>query len=428
MKPVLDLGPSLMPWPDQVRRIFPIAAGAAVSFVATVSISGVVAVAHTVRGRAVPTAALVGFGAGVLAAAGTAATYALRKRFLGPLFDEGRGLDPAHAVALENPHVSGSVGSAVPLSTHGREGARFVHSTTTSDDVIAVMGVGQHTTPIRIFIGYDAAPTIAGRVELAIAEMERTGAFDRGHLLVLAPAGTGFANSTPVDALEILAQGDCATVVVSYGLLPSFLSLDRTDTGAATQRALLEAIITRGYRGTLLLYGESLGARVQQMALSDREFSHWGIHRALWVGTPGGSDVQHQRSITIDHPEDIPHDHADIWLLEHHGDPVVRMKTDVILSRPEWLAEGERGRNIPQGMQWRPFLTFAQLLIDTVYATDVRPGDFQSFGHDYRGDLAAVTNAAFGFGYGPDHIRRLDERLRLLEKQRAARIGSNPSV
>jgi len=77
-------------------------------------------------------------------------------------------------------------------------------------------------------------------------------------------------------------------------------------------------------------------------------------------------------------------------------------------------------------MRWSPFITFSQIFIDTLYATDVRPGDFQSFGHDYRADLAAVTSAAFGFGVDPDQISRLDDRLRLLEKQRADRINRIP--
>jgi uncharacterized membrane protein len=426
MKSALDFGPSLMPWPDHVRRFFPWALGAAAGFAATVSVSGVAVLSHAVRGKVAPKPAVVALGSGAVFASITVGAFLARKRFLGALFAESRSLDESCAVEPSSPLVSGSSSSAVPLSSHGREGARFIHAVTTDDDVRAVLGAGQLQVPIRVFIGYDAAPTIEGRVGLAMQELERTRAFERSHLLVLAPAGTGFANSTPVDACEILTQGDCATVVVSYGLLPSFLSLDRTEVGAETQRALLDAIVAHGYAGKLLLYGESLGAHVQQRALDVDDLSRFGIHRAMWVGTPGGGKASHPQAITVDHPDDISHEDADIWLLEHHGDPVVRMSTDVIFTRPAWLAEDQRGRNVPVDMRWSPFITFSQIFVDTLYATDVRPGDFQSFGHDYRADLAAVTSAAYGFGVDPDQISRLDDRLRLLEKQRADRINRNP--
>lgn len=408
-------GSSLMPWPDSVRRGFPLVIGA---------------LAASATARAVPGSrkrsqsgarSLVGLaGTGVVLGAGVLA-YRARKRFLGSLFREGRDVEPVFASPPMDPSVSGSMGSAVPIDALGREGARFVHSVTSSDDVLDVLGEPAIARPIRVFVGHHAAPTIEDRVSLALAELDRTDAWRRGTLLVLAPAGTGYANSTPVDALEILTRGDCASVVIGYGLLPSFLSMDRTASGAATQRALIDAIVDRGYAGRLLLYGESLGARVQQHALDSHLMAR--VDRALWVGTPGGAQHMAETTVRIEHPAALSDTDAKVWLLEHDADPVVRLRHDVLWRRPAWLAlNGSRGREIPSDMQWWPGITYAQVIIDTLFATDIRPGDFHSRGHDYRADLAAVTSAAFGFGLDEQRTVRLDARLRALEIARAARI------
>ena len=347
--------------------------------------------------------------------------YRNRKRFLGSLFREGREVETVLAYPPVDSTVSGSVGSAVPIEALGREGARFVHSVTSSADVVKVLGDPAISRPIRIFVGHHAAATIEERVRLALAELDRTDAWSRGTLLILAPAGTGYANSTPVDVLEILSKGDCATVVVGYGLLPSFLSLDRTESGAATQRALIQAVLDRGYAGRIVLYGESLGARVQQRALDSHMLSR--VDRVLWVGTPGGAQDATEATVRIEHPDSVADADAKVWLLEHAADPVVRLRHELLWRRPPWLPrDGSRGREIPSDMRWRPGITYAQVIVDTLFATDIRPGDFHSRGHDYRADLAAVASAAFGFGLDPVRTARLDARLRALEIARAARI------
>jgi uncharacterized membrane protein len=353
---------------------------------------------------------------------------------------QGRDLDPAFAQGPAQESASGSAVSLVPASTLGREGARFVGTMTTADDIRAVTGLEPIGSPARIFVGVESAPTVAERVALAMAELRRTGAFDRGNLLVEAPAGSGFANATPVDVLEILTRGDVASVAIGYGLLPSFLSLGRVDLAAETQRRLLEAIAAelagRSHRPRLLLYGESLGAKVQQAAIPAglADLDRFEIAAALWVGTPGGAvaDAFHRNcagsSIRIDRPEQIPVPlpgvRPRVWFLEHDGDPVVRFRPEVFRARPDWLpADGTRGRNIPQGMAWKPGITWAQALVDTMFATNVKPGDFQSLGHDYRADLGAVATAAFGLTADAATAQRLEERLKFLEVQRAARIA-----
>jgi len=73
-------------------------------------------------------------------------------------------------------------------------------------------------------------------------------------------------------------------------------------------------------------------------------------------------------------------------------------------------------------------VTYAQVLVDTMFAQNVKPGDFQSHGHDYRADLGAVVAAAYGLEVSADQAVRLEERLRSQEVARAARIdGTVPS-
>jgi uncharacterized membrane protein len=420
-------GPSLMPWPDRVRQLFPVVLGVGTGVGLGLGFLATGFGSRAIRGQVPGGEVLKILGVSATVVGAGYAAIRLRKQFLGSLFAEGRSLETAFAQPPESRFVSGSAESLVPLDAHGREGARFVHAVTTRDDVLAVHPSTKYQPPIRIFVGLDAAATITDRVTLALAELDRTGAWDRSTLLILAPAGTGYANSAPVDALEILTDGDCATIVMGYGLLPSFLSLDRTGVGALTQRMLLEAIADRGYSGRVLLYGESLGARVQQAAMDVRDLINIGVDRMLWVGTPGGADLPADLSIRLDHPDELVDSDAVIWLLEHAADPVVRLTRQLMWQRPHWLhPDAQRGRNVPDDMVWRPGLTYAQVMVDTLFATDIRAGDFQSLGHDYRADLAAVASAAFGFGIDERRNAALDARLRSLEMARAARINGNP--
>ncbi|MEK9663288.1 MAG: alpha/beta-hydrolase family protein, partial [Candidatus Nanopelagicales bacterium] len=128
-----------------------------------------------------------------------------------------------------------------------------------------------------------------------------------------------------------------------------------------------------------------------------------------------------------DRPEQIPAalplPRPRVWFLEHDGDPVVRFAPDVAYRRPEWLAQEPRGRNVPEGMLWSPGITWVQVLVDTLFATHVRPGLFESRGHDYRADLGAVVTAAYDLPCDVATAERLETALRSLEVARAQRVG-----
>jgi uncharacterized membrane protein len=423
-------GPSLVPWPDRVRELFPkvLGAGVGVGLVLGSRVSDL-------RGLRA-----VAVGAG-LAGVGTAGFFVAKSK-LGELEMQNAQIDECFAIAPTDVHLSGSTHSAVDYSLLGREGARFINSVTTAAHA-QELGVERTHDPIRVFVSIANADSVSSRVSLAMSELIRNKAFDREYLLIQSPAGSGYSNSTPVDVVELLSGGNCAAVSVSYGLLPSFLSLTKIRLAGETQLELLNAIdhelVGRRNKGKhvpkILLYGESLGARVQQFAipLGSSDLDKYSVHRALWVGTPGGriADAFHRlcvgESVTVDRPEQIPADTDNrVWFLEHDGDPVVRFRPDLAWAQPQWLdPKLPRGRNVPAEMTWNIGVTWATVLVDTIFATNVKPGDFQSLGHDYRADLGAVTTAAFGFSgkLTAEQTQGLEILLRKIEVTRAEKLG-----
>ncbi|MCF8527428.1 MAG: alpha/beta hydrolase [Candidatus Nanopelagicales bacterium] len=435
-------GPTLVEWPTPVRRAFPFVLGGLTGGVVGMKTGASLSLLRAATGRGpgpITSATPVIIGAAALGAVAVAGRLA-SARVLGGLAEQGRELDDVNAQPPANPDVSGGPGSLVSVEELGREGARFVNDATTPDGIREVTLQEPVASPVRVFIGVDAASTPEQRVGLAMAELRRTGAFDRGTLLIQAPAGSGYANSFPVDVLEVLTRGDCASVAVGYGVMPSFLSLNKVPVARQTQRLLLDAIRAevqdRPTKPRLLLYGESLGAEVQESAVpaGPADLDHYGIAAALWVGTPGGdrSDLFHalcaDESFTVDRPEQLPDPMPSprprVWFLEHDGDPVVRFRPKLLLDRPAWLStDGQRGRNIPDAMTWKPGITFAEAFVDTMFATHVKPGLFESRGHDYRADLGAVTTTAFDLPSDPDTSERLEAYLRRTEVERAQRLG-----
>ena len=215
------------------------------------------------------------------------------------------------------PTLSGGPGSLVPWTTLGREGRRHmlthVRPAPVPDrpagfpdlpdlSIETVMGEPALAAPVQVYVGLDSAPTVRERVDLALAEMERTGAFDRSLLVLVSPTGLGYVNYVALAAAQYLSRGDMASVTMQYSRRPSPLSLGRVGQAREQNRLLWLRIIERlrrreGPRPRVVLFGESLGAHTSQDV-----FLHWGtlglralgIDRALWIGTPYGSEWMHE--------------------------------------------------------------------------------------------------------------------------------------
>ena len=110
-------------------------------------------------------------------------------------------------------------------------------------------------------------------------------------------------------------------------------------------------------------------------------------------------------------------------ILSHDNDPIAVMGPDLIVQRPPWLADSQRGRGVPEQMQWRPLITFVQTAMDAANAMVSVPGEFGSFGHDYRADMVRLVRDAYALPAADEsQVSRIEEVLRSLELERAERI------
>lgn len=307
------------------------------------------------------------------------------------------------------PERSGSPDSAEGWETLGRDGRGFVSQGPRASEIAEVTG-REAREPIRVYAGVasaDTVPEIAGR---AVAELHRTDAFERSTLLVVTTTGRGWVNTAGAESLEYLTGGDSAIVSMQYSYLQSPMAFlaDRT-TPLEAGRVLLEEVYAQWSqlpaddRPKLLVMGESLGSYGAQGAVGSEQGMIASLDGGLLIGTPNFAEPWGQ--ITEDRdpgsPERLPiidegrHIRfagrgADLavptgeWetprfvFWQHAGDPVTWWSFELLLNRPDWLAE-ERGPDVHPDMRWLPFVTFWQVTADMAFSVGVPAG----FGHNY---------------------------------------------
>jgi uncharacterized membrane protein len=373
-------------------------------------------------------------------------------------------LEPDEGDRWVPPTVSGGPGSLVAWEGMGRDGRLHALASVRPQplpdrpdgvpdlSIETVMGTPARAAPVQVYVGLDNAPTPRARVDLAMAELERTGAFDRSLLVLVSPTGTGYVNYVAVAALQYLALGDVATVTLQYSRRPSPLSLGMVHTAREQNRLLWLRILQRlrdrpGRRPRVVLFGESLGAHTSQDV-----FLHWGtlgldamgIDRALWIGTPYGSKWMRQvtRGDRLDVDADavaVVNDHAQFTalaeqrgcpprfvLLSHDNDGVTKFGPDLLWYPPDWLGPSRprpepvvagSPRGIPPAMRWRPLTTFFQSLVDMKNA-QTSSGAFAATQHDYRADLPRFLSDVFGLPASEEQLVRIEEILQARETVR----------
>jgi uncharacterized membrane protein len=382
-------------------------------------------------------------------AAGATAAYNAGVAYIGRANEK---VEPGYATPPPSPLVSGSPQSLLPFSDLGQQGRRFVTDVVTPELIKEVMQEDAVAQPIRTYVGFDSEPLYpTGRAELALAELARTGAFDRSHLLLISPTGTGWVDHTLIEAAELLARGDIATCCVQYGRYPSFLSVQKVALGRAQFRLLLWGVKQRleerppERRPRVLVFGESLGAWTSSdvvMFQGIEGFDHYGIDRALWVGLPWLAKWS-RSGMTRGASTQVPEGTVGVFdrhdqlaalseeqrarlravVLSHDNDPIAVFGPDLLLQRPSWLADGQRGRGVPEHMRWRPLITFVQTAMDAANAMVSVPGKFGSFGHDYRADMVRFVQDAYQFPAATEQqLSRIEQTLVSLELERAERI------
>jgi uncharacterized membrane protein len=354
--------------------------------------------------------------------------------------------------------VSGDPESLVDWAGMGREGRRHVSTFARPEPVknlpaeiqgvprpdlsiSTVMQEPAKAAPIVIFVGLDNAPTGTERVDLALAEMDRTDAWSRSMIMLISPTGTGYVNYVATAAAQYLTRGDIATVTLQYSKRPSPLSLGKIGDAQGQNRLLWLRILERVRlmapedRPKVVLFGESLGAHTSQAA-----FVGWGtlgpealgIDRALWIGTPESSHWRHE-IVGPDRPDvdkslvAIVNDYEQFCeltpearerirfvLLSHDNDGVTKFGAGLLSQRPSWLGPnrppmqevpGRSPRGIPASMRWRPITTFFQSLVDMKNAQI--PGAYRAWAHDYRPDLPEFIRDVYGLTCTDEQMERI---------------------
>jgi uncharacterized membrane protein len=326
----------------------------------------------------------------------------------------GNGGTAPGIVQPTDPARSGSPQSLAGWSTLGVEGRTFVASGPDRDTLTKFIGTPAKD-PIRVYAGLDSADSLQGEVDLALAELDRTGAWDRGVLTVITTTGTGWVDPAAATSMEYVWNGDTAEVALQYSYLPSWVSflVDRGNASAAAA-ALIDAVRGRWLvlpadsRPKLFVFGESLGAYGTDSVFDSVQQVVTETDGALLAGPPF-ADALHQQ-ITAQREPASP-----VWLpivdqgrqvrfavqpadlanpasqwstprmvyFQNSSDPVVWWSPDLMLHRPEWL-ETPLGPDISPSMHWIPVVTFWQVVVDLAFVQDV------PFGHGHR--------------YGPDYV------------------------
>ncbi len=318
---------------------------------------------------------------------------------------------------------SGSPQSLAAWEDLGYYGRGFVRGGPTVAQLEAVNGPGAKR-PVRVYAGLQSAPTVQGRADLVLAELKRTGAFDRKVLVVATTTGMGYLDSRGTDPLEYLWNGDTAIAGVQYSYLPSWISvLADQEAVVDTSRTVFETVskywatLPAGERPELYLYGLSLGSMGVESVLSSVNIVNEPVDGAFMVGPPFVNEMHSRlerdrdagsaaslpvyeagRTVRFSDEQRGLEPVTGAWgptrvaYLQHASDPVVFFSSDLAFDRPEWLADGQRGPDVSPTMGWVPLVTMWQVLLDMPGAGSVPPG----YGHMYsaRANLegwAAVT-------------------------------------
>ena len=361
-------------------------------------------------------------------------------------------IEPAYSKPPESEFVSGGPKSISPFFEVGLQGRRFLTDVVTPDLIESTLGEKAVAHPIRAFVGVNSDPLYpSGRSEMMLDELERLGAFDRKYLLLVSPTGTGWVDQTMIESAEILTRGDIATACIQYGSGPSFLEVQKVHLGRSQFRGLLWGVRQRirsmpeAERPRVLVFGESLGSWSSSDVVMHQGiagFDHYGIDHALWFGLVGlakwSKTGMRQGSSELVPPGTVgAFDHFEQYealpeeerkglravIVDHDNDPIAQMSFRWAVKRPPWLDGTERGRNVPEDMQWVPLITFVQIMVDAMNAMRTVPGQFKSFGHDYRGDTAHFVHAAYQLDEVTDEqMEKVIATLKQLELERGERI------
>ncbi|MGA4692725.1 alpha/beta-hydrolase family protein [Rhodococcus sp. AB351] len=319
----------------------------AVAIVVVAALLAVPRLVHLLSRRGVAMAVAATLGIGVTVGIGTATVAS----------SPGGTIDTVASPTALSAGLSGGAGSAVAWNRLGREGQKFV-------------SLPAEGSPIRIYVPLSAAPDPSARAEFAVDELRRSRAFDRPHLVVAVPTGSGWVDAAAVRGFENRWGDDVAIVAQQYSDMPSWATfvLDR---GAAEEeaRALVTALrahlstLPDEQRPTLHVYGQSLGATGASAVFDDEPEPC-----ALFLAGP---------------PAGVRTDGASVRA--NTSDPVVWWQPSLLWSPPD-LSHARADAPTPP---WLPLVSFVNTTVDLLTSLEAAPGH----GHRYGDDQARCTSA-----------------------------------
>ncbi len=350
--------------------------------------------------------------AGLLAGLVFAAVAAVDRIYL-----DRNALPEAEAREPESAFRSAGRDSAVQWQSLGRHGAAFVGGGPTSAEISELTG-RPALDPIRVYAGLASAPTVRDRADLVVAELERTGAFEREVLVVATTTGSGWLEPQTVDAVEYLYGGNTAIAAMQYAYTPSWVSfVFDPDAPVEAARVLFDAIETRvqqlpdGERPRLLAYGLSLGAHGSQAVFEGLTDLRARTNGALFVGSPNGSTLwqtlqaerepgspawqpvrEAGREVRwVSRPGDErllpgPWEEPRVLYLQHATDPVTWLSPRLLFASPDWLEPEQHSPDVSPAMRWIPVVTALQVTVDMLMGEAVPA----SYGHNY-GDVVVTA-------------------------------------
>lgn len=320
---------------------------------------------------------------------------------------------------------SGSPDSLVSWQSLGYQGRNFIGNGPTREQIAKHTG-REAVEPIRVYVGLDASANAETRADLAVRELERTGAFDRPILVVAGSTGTGWIEPRSADALEYIWGGESAIVTAQYSYLPSWISFlvdqrKASDTGTALFDAVYAKwkTLPENKRPKLVSYGLSLGSFGAQSAFRDVDDIRARTNGALYMGTPHftqpWSTIEHTRdkgspqwqptykqgatvrfaatNTDLEHIESAAWQQPRILYMQHASDPVVWWNYSLLWEKPDWLNQ-KRGPDVSPNMKWYPFVTFAQVTVDQFFGVTAPDGHGHNYGNTIVRAWVAVAAPA----------------------------------
>lgn len=331
--------------------------------------------------------------------------------------------------------ITGSAASLVDWKRMGEPGREFVTSGPDASAIAKFTGKPA-LDPIRVYVGRANGETPEERADLALAELKRTGAFNRKVLIVTSPTGTGWMDPGAHDPVEYMHGGDTATVATQYSYLQSPLALIlETNSGLDQATATLEKVheywktLPQNARPRLYVNGLSLGAWSSMYATNLFRLVGDPINGAFWAGPPfpsnfwnyaqnarqpgspwvlpkvgDGSLVRYASHFADASEADAEWGSMRIVFLQYASDPIVFYDPYSLWRAPPWMNEPP-AEDASSHLRFMPIVTQFQLALDMALAFGAPAGHGHAYyAQDYIVPWVEVTAPE---GWSAEDTRRL---------------------